>query len=92
MISMSCVSGINLQKKKARETYTKRAANAVVHFPLLPCSSRLEQHTACGQLCQNAAKAPHINLLVVGQAQDDLGSTVRAALHVQESASVVLQV
>lgn len=41
-----------------------------------------EQGVAHVELCQDAAKAPHVNLTPVREAHDDLRAAVEAALHV----------
>ena len=42
---------------------------------LLPLS-HLEQDVSTRELCQDAPEAPYIDLVVVGQTQDDLGGSV----------------
>jgi hypothetical protein len=53
------------------------------HIAPLVVMPTWEQRVAHEQLCQDAAKAPHIDLTTVPQAQDDLWAAVEAALHVR---------
>ena len=47
-------------------------------LPRLSLTNDLKQHTACEQLSQDATKGPYVNLLVVGQTQNDFRSSVAA--------------